>query len=185
MLEAGLLDEVAALRTAGRLPAASTAARAIGYRQALDYLERRAAGDLEAGLEGYVDFVRAFRTASRNYASDQLKWYRRDAAFAVLPAGDAAALEALVDMDRASYEALLASDAQAAAHEGLRGDAKQMRTFASRPCAAEADPASHLTRAEAAVARVVATGGDAESAGPPGENAVRLADLKRRREEGG
>ena len=66
MLARGLLEETANLRAAGRLPSSSTAARAIGYRQALDYLEARVSGQADASLESYVDFCRQFRTASRN-----------------------------------------------------------------------------------------------------------------------
>ena len=122
MLARGLLEETANLRAAGRLPSSSTAARAIGYRQALDYLEARASGAAAASLESYVDFCRQFRTASRNYAAEQLKWYRRDATFAIVPAGDDAALATLLDLDRGAYDAFLRSDAQAAARNDLAGD---------------------------------------------------------------
>ncbi|MFZ5491501.1 MAG: tRNA (adenosine(37)-N6)-dimethylallyltransferase MiaA [Pseudomonadota bacterium] len=68
MLEAGLLDEAAALRRAGHdrdLPAL----RAVGYRQAC------------AHLAGEIDFptlVETGRTASRQYAKRQLTWLRGD-----------------------------------------------------------------------------------------------------------
>ena len=173
MLARGLLEETANLRATGRLPSSSTAARAIGYRQALDYLEARVSGEADASLESYVDFCRQFRTASRNYAAEQLKWYRRDATFAIVPAGDDAALATLLDLDRGAYDAFLRSDAQAAARNGLSGDPKAMKTFASRPCAAEADPETALARAAAAVARY------AEADSVSGDN-VRLAELRRR-----
>ena len=116
MLARGLLEETANLRAAGRLPSSSTAARAIGYRQALDYLEARApSGQADASLESYVDFCRQFRTASRNYAAEQLKWYRRDATFAVVPAGDDGALATLLDLDRGAYDAFLRAQAAARA----------------------------------------------------------------------
>ena len=173
MLARGLLEETANLRAAGRLPASSTAARAIGYRQALDYLEARVSGQADASLDSYVAFCRQFRTASRNYAAEQLKWYRRDATFAIVPAGDDAALATLLDLDRGAYDAFLSSDAQAAARNGLAGDPKAMKTFASRPCAAEADPEAALARAAAAVARF------AEAESVCGDD-VRLAELRRR-----
>ncbi|KAH8068609.1 hypothetical protein JL721_6463 [Aureococcus anophagefferens] len=84
-----------------------------------DYLvgRRDDAGDgaLDAGArrDAYVDFCRKFRTASRNYAAEQMKWYRRDADFAVVPAGDGAALAALFAGDRADYEARRAGDGAA------------------------------------------------------------------------
>ena len=173
MLARGLLEETANLRAAGRLPSSSTAARAIGYRQALDYLEARASGAADASLESYVDFCRQFRTASRNYAAEQLKWYRRDATFAIVPAGDDAALATLLDLDRGAYDAFLRSDAQTAARNSLSGDPKAMKTFASRACAAEADPEAALARAAAAVARF------AEAESVCGDD-VRLAELRRR-----
>ena len=173
MLARGLLEETANLRAAGRLPASSTAARAIGYRQALDYLEARASGAADASLDSYVDFCRRFRTASRNYAAEQLKWYRRDSTFAVVPAGDDAALTTLLDLDRGAYDAFLSSDAQTAARNDLAGDPKAMKTFASRACAAEADPEAALARAAAAVARF------AEAESVCGDD-VRLAELRRR-----
>ena len=173
MLVRGLLEETANLRAAGRLPSSSTAARAIGYRQALDYLEARASGAADASLDSYVDFCRRFRTASRNYAAEQLKWYRRDATFAIVPAGDDGALATLLDLDRGAYDAFLRSDAQAAARNDLAGDPKAMKTFASRPCAAEADPEAALARAAAAVARFA-------EADCVGGDDVRLAELRRR-----
>jgi tRNA dimethylallyltransferase len=189
MLARGLLGEVAALRAAGRLPETSTAARAIGYRQALDYLvcRRDDAGDgaLGAGArrDAYVDFCRKFRTASRNYAAEQMKWYRRDGDFAVVPAGDGAALAALVAGDRADYEARRAGDG--AARDSLAADKKVMKTFASRPCAAAADPAalaSHLAAADAAVAVLRAAGGRGD--GARDDDTVRLAALKRQKRGG-
>ena len=189
MLARGLLGEVAALRAAGRLPETSTAARAIGYRQALDYLvcRRDDAGDgaLDAGArrDAYVDFCRKFRTASRNYAAEQMKWYRRDADFAVVPAGDGAALAALVAGDRADYEARRAGDG--AARDSLAADKKVMKTFASKPCAAAADPAalaSHLAAADAAVAVLRVAGGRGD--GARDDDTVRLAALKRQKRGG-
>ena len=189
MLARGLLGEVAALRAAGRLPETSTAARAIGYRQALDYLVRRrddagdGARDAGARRDAYVDFCRKFRTASRNYAAEQMKWYRRDADFAVVPAGDGAALAALVAGDRADYEARRAGDG--AARDSLAADKKVMKTFASKPCAAAADPAalaSHLAAADAAVAVLRAAGGRGD--GARDDDTVRLAALKRQKRGG-
>lgn len=176
MLARGLLAETAELRCAGRLPASSTAARAIGYRQALDYLEARSRGAADGSLGPYLAFCRHFKTASRNYAAEQLKWFKRDATFAVVPAGDDAALAHLLDLDRGAYDALLGSDAQAEAQRGLGGDPKVMKTFASKACAAEADPGAALARADAALARF------SEAAEAGGGN-VRLAELRRR--EGG
>ena len=87
------------LRAVGRLPSSSTAARAIGYRQALDYLEARVGRSGRVALDSHVYFCRQFRTASAELRREQLKWYRRDATFAIVPAGDDAALATLLDLD--------------------------------------------------------------------------------------
>ncbi len=68
MLAAGLLNEVATLRTAGydrQLPAL----RAVGYRQVWSHL---------AGELNYPAMVQAGQTASRQYAKRQLTWLRGD-----------------------------------------------------------------------------------------------------------
>ena len=186
MLEAGLLAEVAALRASGGLPETSTAAKAIGYRQSLDYLAARAAdADDDARTpddrtDAYLDFVRKFRTASRNYAAEQIKWYRRDDHFAVVPAGDADALRSLFLCDRPTYEAALAGDDQRRNREALVADKKVMKTFASKPFDAAKLP-DHLAAADAAVAALrAAAGGDASDA----PDDVRLAALKKRQRTG-
>ena len=76
-------------------------------------------------------------------------------------------------MDRGAYDAFLRSDAQTVARNALSGDPKAMKTFASRPCAAEADPEAALARAAAAVARFA-------EADCVGGDDVRLAELRRR-----
>lgn len=71
MVQDGLLDEVAALEKAD-IHRNSSAAQAIGYRQALDYLSspRR--------REDYLVFLDQFKQASRRYAKRQLTWFRRE-----------------------------------------------------------------------------------------------------------
>ena len=83
MLQAGLLDEVAALRQAGyarELPAL----RAVGYRQACAHL----AGEID-----YPTLVDSGRTASRQYAKRQLTWLRGDGHGEWLDPTDARLLE--------------------------------------------------------------------------------------------
>ncbi|KAH8064389.1 hypothetical protein JL722_1254 [Aureococcus anophagefferens] len=135
----------------GKSAAALELCRSSAARSCADYLvgRRDDAGDgaLDAGArrDAYVDFCRKFRTASRNYAAEQMKWYRRDADFA-----------------------------------------KVMKTFASKPCAAAADPAAlaaHLAAADAAVAVLRAAGGRGD--GARDDDTVRLAALKRQKREGG
>lgn len=137
MIEEGLLTEVAGLVENDALPSTSMAARAIGYRQSLAYFEERLAGR-EDSVECYLDFCRDFATASRNYAGDQIKWYRRDEDFAVLPAGRgaAAALLEAFRLPRVDYEAWLQGPDQRALRAGLVPDQRKMRRYAYSPAAA-------------------------------------------------
>lgn len=74
MLDEGLLDEVAKLKTEGLLENPS-AANAIGYRQALAFLESR-----QTDADWDV-LVKNFKKASRHYAKRQFTWFRREPLF--------------------------------------------------------------------------------------------------------
>ncbi|CAM9338371.1 unnamed protein product [Ectocarpus fasciculatus] len=104
MLVRGLLPETADLLVRGMLDPASPAGRAIGYRQAIDFLfqEARLADDLRpapgAGTSGSVDanreatdaaatavvdpetrfleFFLTFAAKTRQYSGEQMKWFR-------------------------------------------------------------------------------------------------------------
>lgn len=80
MVEIGLVNEVEQLIPQG-LRDNSSAANAIGYRQALDYL------DSTRSPEGHVHFLREFKQASRNYAKRQLTWFRKKPVFRWLNLG--------------------------------------------------------------------------------------------------
>lgn len=69
MLEQGLLDEVESLRRRPELHRELPSMRAVGYRQAWDYLDGRYSRD---------DFVRKAVTATRQLAKRQLTWLRRE-----------------------------------------------------------------------------------------------------------
>lgn len=74
MLADGLLEEVIHMEKQG-LRENSSAAQAIGYRQALDYLSSpRTEADFNR-------FIESFRRASRNYAKRQLTWFRKEPLF--------------------------------------------------------------------------------------------------------
>lgn len=78
MLHGGLLEEVADLLAAGRLPVDFVGSKSIGYRQTIQYLvQDRAHGDTAA----FTAFLAEFASRTRNYARKQLQWYRRDPAF--------------------------------------------------------------------------------------------------------
>ncbi len=71
MLEKGFLREVASLKRAG-LEKNITASQAIGYKQALQFLQ-------EGGEE--EDFLQEFKKVSRNYAKRQFTWFRKRGEF--------------------------------------------------------------------------------------------------------
>jgi tRNA dimethylallyltransferase len=83
MLMKGLLKETSDLYLKGQLPLESQPARAIGYRQALEYLQRTSpvGGDVKA----FDKFVDVFTAATRQYAKKQMQWFRRDAQFVFVP----------------------------------------------------------------------------------------------------
>jgi len=74
MIEQGLLDEVIDMEKKG-LRNNPSAAQAIGYRQALAYL------DSEQTPADYEEFVHSFKKASRRYAKRQFTWFRKEKAF--------------------------------------------------------------------------------------------------------
>jgi len=74
MIENGLLDEVVTLKEKGLLLNPS-AANAIGYRQALAFLDSRQT-DADWDI-----FVETFKKASRNYAKRQFTWFRKESLF--------------------------------------------------------------------------------------------------------
>ena len=81
MLTRGLLNETTSLRLAGQLP--EMAARAIGYRQTLDYLEREGAKDGDD--DALNEYLNQFTTATRRYSKKQMQWFRKDDTFVFVP----------------------------------------------------------------------------------------------------
>ena len=82
----GIVDEVRGLLERG-LRDGTTAVRAIGYRQVVDFLDG-AATEEEAKA--------AVKRATRTFFRKQLGWYRRDPRIEWLPAGDPANVERIV-----------------------------------------------------------------------------------------
>lgn len=74
MLKDGFLEEVIALEKKG-LRSNSSACQAIGYRQALEFLDSKQTKD------DHQKFVTSFKQASRNYAKRQFTWFRREPLF--------------------------------------------------------------------------------------------------------
>lgn len=74
MLNHGFLDEVKRLEKEG-LRNNHSASQAIGYRQALDFLET------PQSEKDYEEFVEKFKQATRNYAKRQLTWFKKEPFF--------------------------------------------------------------------------------------------------------
>lgn len=98
MIAEGFLEEVAILDKKG-LRTNSSAAQAIGYRQALDFLDSKQTKD------DYNRFVESFKQASRNYAKRQFTWFRREPLFRWLDL-ELHDSEVAQEMIRQDYEAL-------------------------------------------------------------------------------
>lgn len=96
MIKEGFLDEVEALVKQG-LRTNSSAVQAIGYRQALEFL------DSSRSKEDYRLFVESFKQASRNYAKRQFTWFRREPMFRWLDL-DLHDPEVALEMIRQDYE---------------------------------------------------------------------------------
>ena len=73
MIERGLIEEVISLREG--LKQNSAASNAIGYRQAIKYLDSPQLDN------DWKHFVSTFKQASRNYAKRQFTWFRREPLF--------------------------------------------------------------------------------------------------------
>lgn len=74
MIASGFIDEVTLLEKEG-LSKNATACQAIGYRQALEYLNS------PRSPEDWEHFVTEFKQASRRYAKRQFTWFRREPLF--------------------------------------------------------------------------------------------------------
>ncbi|OMO92429.1 hypothetical protein COLO4_17607 [Corchorus olitorius] len=74
----GILSEARWLLDTGLLPNSNSATRAIGYRQAMEYLLRcREKGGMSSSRDFYY-FLSEFQKASRNFAKRQLTWFRNE-----------------------------------------------------------------------------------------------------------
>lgn len=74
MLKVGFLEEVIRLEQEG-IKQNNSATQAIGYRQALDYLQTA------QSPSDYQNFVKAFKQATRHYAKRQFTWFKKEPLF--------------------------------------------------------------------------------------------------------
>jgi tRNA dimethylallyltransferase len=98
MLKDGFLEEVKRLEQQG-LRQNSSASQAIGYRQALDFLQT------SQSPEEYEQFVKNFKQATRHYAKRQFTWFRKEPLFHWLDV-DLHDHEMIFDIIKKDYETL-------------------------------------------------------------------------------
>lgn len=109
----GILAEASWLLDMGILPNTTCASRAIGYRQAMEYLFRcRQERGVSSEKEFYA-FLSEFQTASRNFAKRQLTWFRNEPLYQWLNASQP--LEKLVNFIVDTYH----DSADASLHQSL------------------------------------------------------------------
>ncbi|KAL3635359.1 tRNA dimethylallyltransferase 9 [Castilleja foliolosa] len=78
LLDDGILSEAKWLLDLGLMPNSNSATRAIGYRQAMDYLLfSREQGGCSSSRD-FFRFLSEFQKASRNFAKRQLTWFRNE-----------------------------------------------------------------------------------------------------------
>lgn len=98
MLKEGFLDEVRRLDAQG-LKQNTSASQAIGYRQALEFLQT------SQSPEEYELFVKNFKQATRHYAKRQFTWFRKEPLFRWLDV-DLHDHEMVFDIIKKDYELL-------------------------------------------------------------------------------
>jgi tRNA dimethylallyltransferase len=81
MLLRGLLTETTDLLLSNKLH--DMAKRAIGYRQALEYLQREDPQPMD--VQAFDAFLHDFTAATRRYAKRQMQWFRKDPNFCFVP----------------------------------------------------------------------------------------------------
>ncbi|XP_028755525.1 tRNA dimethylallyltransferase 9-like isoform X1 [Neltuma alba] len=74
----GILSEARWLLKLGLHPNSNSATRAIGYRQAMEYLLRCQRHGGQSSAEEFYNFLSEFQKETRNFAKRQLTWFRND-----------------------------------------------------------------------------------------------------------
>ncbi|XP_019193471.1 PREDICTED: tRNA dimethylallyltransferase 9 [Ipomoea nil] len=74
----GVLSEARGLLDLGLLPNSNSASRAIGYRQAMEYLLYCREQGGSSSPRDFFAFLSEFQKASRNFAKRQLTWFRNE-----------------------------------------------------------------------------------------------------------
>jgi tRNA dimethylallyltransferase len=138
MLLLGLLHETTDLCLSEQLP--DMAAKAIGYRQTLGYLQREDPRDGDE--DAFVSYLSDFTSATRRYAKKQMQWFRKDDEFVFIQVPlqtereertqvALAEILRLLMLPRAAYDKELRAESSSSAstrrNNELQG--KQMKTF--------------------------------------------------------
>ena len=136
MVERGLLEETAELLATQALNPASPPGRAIGYRQAIDYLTKDKEGKPEeAALKLFLE---DFATATRRYAKQQMVWYRAQPEFVWLRwdlqdlAPTLGCVHDAMAEDEAAHLARRPGTEQAALREENLQEGKRMKLYSSK-----------------------------------------------------
>ncbi len=107
--------------------------RAIGYRQTIRYLTKRALGSSEGATQDFRQYVADFMQATRNYAKQQMAWFRKDPQFRWVRAGERVSevLENLMSLDEDEYRLLseVSADSQRQVREEIMEQGRAMRTY--------------------------------------------------------
>ncbi|CAM9222932.1 unnamed protein product [Chrysoparadoxa australica] len=131
MLAMGLLNEVADLLVSGRLIEGTGPAKAIGYRQAIEYLMREGHQDQDA--DAFLQFVDTFASKTRQYAQGQGKWFRSSKGdqfwWANVDQGSVLdGVKEVCQLPAAEYQGRLMDQQQIGLRDENRAQARGMRT---------------------------------------------------------
>ncbi|XP_054815226.1 tRNA dimethylallyltransferase 9-like isoform X2 [Prosopis cineraria] len=97
----GILSEAQWLLNIGLHPNSNSATKAIGYRQAMDYLVRCRQQGGQSSVREFFSFLTEFQKASRNFAKRQLTWFRNEHIYHWLDASKP--LDTILDFIYESY----------------------------------------------------------------------------------
>ncbi|XP_010520596.1 PREDICTED: tRNA dimethylallyltransferase 9 [Tarenaya hassleriana] len=98
----GVLFEAGSLLDIGLLPNSNSATRAIGYRQAMEYLLRCRQQHGSSNPGEFYRFLNEFQKASRNFAKRQMTWFRNEPIYHWLNASKP--MERILDFISDAYE---------------------------------------------------------------------------------
>lgn len=116
--------------------AGTSPARAIGYRQTIRFLvERALRPDAQPATDAFRAFVIDFQQATRNYAKQQMAWFRKEPGFRWVRAGaeSVKVLSNLMELSKDEYRTLdeCTMDSQARIRDDIIQQGKLMRTYIS------------------------------------------------------